>query len=133
MASGIDPLGFLNWSMIKPENNIAIISIIGEAGAGDWHWFIGIVGKDREGTGCIEAYSADGGGIDTVLAESSLHAYADASPDVCGRLLVVAGLRLPESNIFCRHFHRVNSGQDRTGQDETALEGWVATWDTHRL
>jgi hypothetical protein len=84
MTGGIDLLSFLNWSMIKPENNIPIISIIGETGASDWDWLIGIVGKDCKGTGCIEAYSADGGGIDVVLAESSLYAHADASPDVCG-------------------------------------------------
>lgn len=43
-----------------------------------------------------------------MLAESSLDALADTSPDIRGGLFVVSGLGLPETNVLSCHFQSVS-------------------------
>lgn len=95
MAGSVDLLGLFNGSVIKPQDDIAIVSIVFEVGTSDRHWLIGIVCKDCQRASSIKANSADRCGVDVVLVECSVDAVTDAAPDVGRRLLVVACLWLP--------------------------------------
>ena len=95
MARGVDLLGLFDGSVVKPQNDIAIVPIVFKVGPSDGHWFIRIVSKDCQGAGGIKANSTDGCGIDVVLVKCSVDTVADTAPNVSCGLLVVSGLWLP--------------------------------------
>lgn len=59
VAGGIDLVGLLDGAVVEPQNNIAVIAIVGEVWAGDGYWFVGVVGENGEGASGIEANTLD--------------------------------------------------------------------------
>lgn len=85
VVSGIDQVGFLDGTVIQPQNDIAVSVEVG-AGHGD-----GLVGVGREygqGAGGIEANTPHEFGVDVVLADGTLDGDADTTPDIGGRLFL---------------------------------------------
>lgn len=59
MVRGVDELRFRNRSVVQPEDNVAVLAIIDEIGAGDGDWFVGVGREDGEGAGRIETDALD--------------------------------------------------------------------------
>lgn len=103
MASSVDGLRLGQRAVVKPEDHIPVVAIVGKVRAGDGDGGVGVVGEDGEGACRVEADAADGGGGDGRGGEDGADAEADCVPDVgCGLLVVGAavGGRLPELDVF---------------------------------
>ena len=48
VLGAVDQFRFLNRAMVEPENNVAVVAIVGEIRSGDGHGFIGVGGEDGE-------------------------------------------------------------------------------------
>lgn len=83
MVCGIDLLSLLNWSVVKPENDVAVVAIILEVWTSNRYRLVGIVREDSKRAGGVETHTTDGIRVNVVLAEDSLNARADAPPDIC--------------------------------------------------
>jgi len=89
VVGSVDLVCFFLWSVVEPENDIAVIAIgIVELWTSDGDWLVGVVGEDCEGAGSIETNTADSGLVNVVLLHGTLDGVADASPDVGGGLLL---------------------------------------------
>lgn len=127
MVRRVDLSRFLNRAMVQPQNDIAVISIIGEVRTSHGHRLIGIVSENSERARRVEADTPDGGGVDVVLRQRALHAGTDAAPDICCGLLVVACLGLPEADVLGGHcellglYARERSAKGLTGFDVAGL------------
>jgi len=84
----IDLLGLCKGSMVKPQHDVPIVSIIGEIRAGHWDRLIGVVGEDGKRACRIETNTLDAVGVNLGLCDHLLDANADGVPDVSGRLLL---------------------------------------------
>ena len=103
MVGSIDLSGLLDGSVVKPQDDVAIISVVLEVRAGNCHGLIGVVGEDCQRASGIKANSSDSGRINVVLVQHSVYTLADAPPDVCCRLLIISLLGLPQSNVLRGH------------------------------
>ena len=81
MLGVVDFDGFFLGSVVKPEDNIAVIVV---SGGGDRDWLVRIVGEDGKRAGGIESESSNRRGVDVLLIENPLDGIADAAPDVVG-------------------------------------------------
>lgn len=89
VVRSVDLVCFFLWSVVKPENDIAVIAIgVVEFWASDGDWLVGVVGEDCERASSVESNTTDGGLVNVVLLHGTLHGVANASPDVGGRLLL---------------------------------------------
>lgn len=93
VISGIDLFCLLDRTVVQPENDVAVVAIVGEIGAGNGNRLVGIVGEDGQGAGGVEADTLDLVWVDERLLHNSAHALADTAPDVC------CGLFLEKTNI----------------------------------
>jgi len=90
VVGGIDLVRLLLGTVVKPENDIAVVSVgIVKLGASDGDGLVGVIGEDGQRAGRIEADTADCVWIDVVLVEGTLGRLADAVPDVGGGLFLV--------------------------------------------
>lgn len=87
----VDLLGLLDRSMVKPQNDVPVVAVICKVRPCDGQRLIGIVGENSEGAGGVKANALDLGRVDGRLADDPADTFADALPDVCGRLLLGAG------------------------------------------
>jgi len=74
--------------VVQPEDNIAVLAIIGKIGASDGNWFIGVGGEDGEGAGSIETDALDVAWVYIRLADDTANTFANAMPNVGGRLFL---------------------------------------------
>lgn len=100
VLSRIDFLCLLHRTVVQPENNVAVITIVGEVRPRDGYGFVGVCIEDCEGAGCVEANTFDFGGVDSGFSYDAADAFADTVPDVCSGLFVVSILRLPELDVL---------------------------------
>jgi hypothetical protein len=86
---GIDLVRLLDRSVIKPENDIAVITILViKVWPSDRNRLVRVVSEDCERACSVEANTSNGALIDVVLVHCSADRGANASPDVrCGLFL----------------------------------------------
>lgn len=48
VLGGVDLFRLLDRAVVKPQDNVAIVAIVGEIGAGDGDGLVGVVGKDGQ-------------------------------------------------------------------------------------
>ena len=87
----VDLFSLFNRSMVEPQNDVPVVAIIGKVGPCNRQRLIGIMGENSEGAGGVKANALDLGRVDGRLADNSADTFADALPDVCGRLLLGEG------------------------------------------
>lgn len=85
--------------MVEPENNVAIVAIVGKIGASDRDRLIRVGRKDSEGAGSIETDTFDVAWIDIGLADNTTDTFANALPNVGGRLFLERIARLGYSEV----------------------------------
>jgi hypothetical protein len=88
MLSIVDLLRLLNWPVVQPENDVAVIAIVGEVWTSYGYGLIGVGGENSKGASGIETNALDLIGIDGGFLDDTASALADALPDVCGRLFL---------------------------------------------
>ena len=64
MSSGIDFGRLFDWSMVEPENDIAIVI---ETRSGHRYGLVCIAREDGKGAGSVKGHTTDGAGVDIVL------------------------------------------------------------------
>ena len=84
MLGGVDLVRLLDGAVVQPEDDVAVVAIVGEVRAGDGDGLVGVGGEDGEGAGGVEADALDLGGVDGGLADDAADALADALPNVGG-------------------------------------------------
>lgn len=89
MAGSVDLLGFFDRTVVQPENDVTVAAIVLEVGARDGDRFVGVVGKDGQGTRGVEANSLDQRDINARLMNDLVDAVANAVPDVRGGLFLL--------------------------------------------
>ena len=119
MIGGIDLLRLFHWPVIQPQNDVAVVSIsVIKIWPGNGNRFVCVVGEDREGTGGIEADTANRGLVNAVLVYGTSDRRAYTAPDICCRLFlassdcgvlllcrrddayIIPRLWLPQGNVF---------------------------------
>ena len=70
MLGGIDFLRLFDRSMIKPQNNVAIIV---ELWSRHRDGLVRVVSEDGKGAGGIKTNAANGGGVNALLVQNPLH------------------------------------------------------------
>lgn len=88
MVGSIDLRGFLNRTVIQPQDHVAVRI---EIGARYRDRLVGIIGENRQGAGGIKPDTSDCVRVDIVLVNSTLNGDTDATPDIGGRLFLEAG------------------------------------------
>ncbi len=48
VVGGVDLFRLLDRAVVKPQDNVAVVAIVGEVGAGDGNGLVGVAGKDCE-------------------------------------------------------------------------------------
>lgn len=87
VVGSIDLRGFLDWTVIQPQDHVAVRI---EVWARYRDRLVGIIGENRQGAGGIKPDTSDRVRVDIVLANSALNGDTDAMPDVGGRLFLEA-------------------------------------------
>lgn len=64
MLGSVDLLRLLDWPMIQPQDDVAVVAIIGKVRARDGHGFIGVIGEDGEGASSVKSNALDVVGVD---------------------------------------------------------------------
>lgn len=88
MLSVVDLLRLLNGTVVQPEDDIAVVAIVGKVGASHGYGLVGVGRENSKGAGGIEANALDLAGIDCGFLDDTASALANALPDVCGRLFL---------------------------------------------
>lgn len=89
VVSGIDLLRLFHRTVVKPENDVAVIAVsIVKLGTSHGDGLVGVLGKDSQRAGGVEANAAHSLLINLVLGHDTLDCFADTVPDVCGGLFL---------------------------------------------
>lgn len=83
----IDLRGFLNWTVIQPQDHVAVRV---EVRARYRNRLVSIIGENRQGAGGVKPDTSDRVRVDIVLANSALNGDTNAMPDIGGRLFLEA-------------------------------------------
>ena len=87
VVGSIDLGGFLNRTVIQPQDHVAVRI---EVRARYRDRLVGIIGENRQGAGGIKPDTSDRVRVDIVLANNALNGDTNAMPDIGGRLLLEA-------------------------------------------
>lgn len=104
VVGGVDLVGFGQGPVVQPEDDVAVIAVVGKVGTRHGHWLVSVVGEDGERAGGIEANALDGLGVDSGLGDDLPDADGNAVPDVGGRLFLI-GLGQPCCLLVRNHMH----------------------------
>ena len=69
----VDFLGLLNWAMVKPKDNVAVVAVfVVEVWSSDAHRFVSLAVEDSKGTSSVKADTANGVRIHVVLVHGGV-------------------------------------------------------------
>lgn len=91
VARLVDGLGLGQRAVVQPQDDVAVVAVVGKVRAGHGDGLVGVVREDGEGAGGVEADAADACGVDLGLGDDLADAEADATPDVGGGLFLLGG------------------------------------------
>lgn len=90
----VDLFGLFDGSMVEPQDDVAVVAIVGEVRSGNGQRLVSVVSKDSKRAGGVEANALDAGRVNGGLADNATDAFAYALPDICGRLLLGEGQKM---------------------------------------
>lgn len=114
--------------VVKLEDYIFVVVIVGKVRVGDGDGGVGVVGEDGEGVCCVEVDVMDGGGGDGWDGEDGVDVEVDCVLDVgCGLFVVgvVVGGWLLEFDVFWCEGFDVVGGVDDVGFGGVGVDVYV--------
>lgn len=87
VVGSIDLCGFLDWTVIEPQDHVAVRI---EVRTRYRDRLVGVIGENRQGAGGIKPDTSNRVRVNIVLADSALNGDTNAMPDVRGRLFLEA-------------------------------------------
>lgn len=90
VLGAVDQFSLVNGPVVEPENNVAVLAIVGELWASDGYGLIRVGVKDGKRASSVETNAFNEAWIDIRVNHDSPDALANALPNICGRLLLNA-------------------------------------------
>lgn len=88
VLGAVDQFRLLNGAVVEPQDNVAVVAIVGKVRTGDGYRLIGVGRENGERASRIEANTFNEAWVNVGLTHNSADTLADALPNVCGGLLL---------------------------------------------
>jgi hypothetical protein len=98
----VDELRLGDGAVVQPQDDVAVVAVVGKGRPCDGHGLVRVVGEDGQGACRVEADALDLGRVDGSFGDDAADAFADAEPDVGRRLLLQSRMSVdPLILFFC--------------------------------
>lgn len=99
VLGGVDLLRLRKRPVIKPQDHVAVVAVIGKVRRRHWNGLVRVVAEDGEGASCVESEPLYGSDVDLRLGNDLLDAETNRVPYISGGLLLVVGISASRATV----------------------------------